>query len=260
MTTHKIDKERRLGVLRRNALDALKYAGITEPPIALEELVIPFSNDITIAPHELDGVVDGLLRWNGERQKFFLYYRPDKYRQRFNLAHEISHYLIPEHCRAIRSRLGEHYSKSGFVSKWQMEVEADVHASELLIPEPFLQKNPEPCFSDVDVLVDIFKTSIASTCQRIIDICDAPAALIHSSNGVVTWGRANQHFKDECGDPYWKDQKVPYDSCTNKNSSTQTDLSGPIDAGKWIDGHHATLWEEVRQFSEFGYTLTFLSI
>jgi len=246
--------------MRQNARSVIAAANVTEPPVNLLSLATLFRDDLTVRAHDLKGVADGLLRWNGSRQRFFLYYQPDKYRQRFNLAHELSHYLLPEHCRAIRARF-QHYSKSGFVSQSRIEREADIHASELLIPAMLLSGEEEPCLADVDRMVATFDTSFQCAARRLIDVCDPPAAMVVSHEGKVLWGFANEAFKEVCGNELWKGKRVPAGSCAARIVAGAPDLADNGNISDWFDSDvDQHVWEEARHFTESGHVLTIMSI
>lgn len=253
-----LDQDRRHAAIKAHARTALALAGITEPPVDLELLASRF-DDLVVHRHNLRNLADGLLRWNGKQRKFHLYYNPDRYRLRFNFAHELSHYLIDEHCQAIRSRLGKHFSKSGFVSQKPIEKEADLHASELLIPEHFLSGKDQPCFEDIDGIASTFDTSLQCAARRVLESSSDPAAMIYSDGRCARWGFNNEAFKLTYGDVFWKGQSIPSGSPTAQITGIKEDMSRDIDACLWVEDAGGTFWEEARYSHEFGFVLTILS-
>lgn len=115
---------------------------------------------------------------------------------RYSFAHELGHYLIPEH----RQGLMDFHKKMppntwathdfGFVS----EREAEYFAACLLMPEEEMKKyfgieNYSP--SGFMKLRDHFKVSLMAILLRYVDLIPAPAALICTKQRIYKWHSAS---------------------------------------------------------------------
>ncbi|MCU0688536.1 MAG: ImmA/IrrE family metallo-endopeptidase [Phycisphaerales bacterium] len=102
-------------------------------------------------------------------------------RQRFTLAHELGHLVIPWH-------IGElNYTQNG--SKSTMEVEADSFASELLLPSLWI-RNVVECQATLEDRIRVALTANCSMIATAIAISSAGSpgsVLAISSEGVVKW-------------------------------------------------------------------------
>jgi hypothetical protein len=109
--------------------------------------------------------------------------------ENFTIAHELGHYFLDGHALALLES-GAHYSKSGYMSKDVYEKEADLFASELLMPE-FLFRGAIAKggfgFALIKRLAEEAETSIVATAIRYAKIADDPVAVILSEGEQVQW-------------------------------------------------------------------------
>lgn len=104
-------------------------------------------------------------------------------RSRFTFAHELGHYFLAEHRAALASgRIPQHYSLAEFASHLPVEREADLFASNLLMPySTFLAKAATfpPGLGQITSLAAFYGTSVTATAFRALDgeILPAPAAV-----------------------------------------------------------------------------------
>ena len=110
-------------------------------------------------------------------------------RKRFAIAHELGHWFLHEKesqyfvCTAEQMR---DYKRS------PMEVEANIFASELLMPTFLfrpLADNAAPCLQSISHLAGIFNTSMTATGIKFVDLNRHECALVFSENGRVTWSK-----------------------------------------------------------------------
>lgn len=196
--TGNIDPARHRAQLRGLAREILQVYGVQSAPVQL--LQLPWSReDLVIFGKDLWGKYDGLLRWNPRQNRFFLYYDDGHpARARFNQAHELAHYILPEHHYAIRMGL-EHRSAAG---RWsttdRMEQEADMVAAELLVPAYLYQASAYDLgLRGIRAVRDAFDVSVPCAALKLIEHASEPAALICLKNGVVAWWRHNDAMAAE---------------------------------------------------------------
>ena len=115
----------------------------------------------------------------------------DSGRARFTLAHELGHYFIDDHRRALASgRTPSHPSITDYQSRNPVEQEADCFASHLLMPAgPFSKaaKKYALGFDGVLALKDQFGTSITSTAIRFTQLDLGPCTLVKWNPDGFAW-------------------------------------------------------------------------
>lgn len=87
-------------------------------------------------PFDIDGVSVNLKK-KGKRPTIIVNKTRPQSRQRFTLAHEIGHVIIPWHMGTIFDITEPHLSE-GAVDYWEMESEANTFATELLMPQDWV--------------------------------------------------------------------------------------------------------------------------
>jgi Zn-dependent peptidase ImmA (M78 family) len=110
-------------------------------------------------------------------------------RKRFAIAHELGHWFLHEAesqffiCTAEQMR---DYKGS------PMEVEANLFASELLMPTGLfrpLASDAEPRLERVKTLAGIFNTSLTATAMKFVDLNKHECILVLSTNKVISWSK-----------------------------------------------------------------------
>lgn len=110
-------------------------------------------------------------------------------RRRFAIAHELGHWFLHEAESQFFICTGEDmrdYKGS------PMEVEANLFASELLMPARLfkpLAEDAEPRMEFVKALAGRFNTSLTSTGMKFVDLNRHECILVLSTNGVVEWAK-----------------------------------------------------------------------
>ncbi len=145
---------------RKMARKVLKDYKLNQVPTDLKKLVEGLGlkfielND----PEDIDGAI---LEIDGKPKMAVLNTTKSIARQRFTLAHELGHIFLNHTKRDIydaeMSREGEDQISSKS-NKPPKEIEADVFASELLIPYEQLKKNKDK-LGDLDALAELFQVS-----------------------------------------------------------------------------------------------------
>lgn len=116
-----------------------------KPPVDIAALALPYAAlEVVDWPYDCDGLTVGLT--SGEPPRIFVKKTRNEPRQRFTIAHELGHVLLPWHIEEVACN-PEVESGSSFAGGLR-EREASAFASHLLVPDRFL----EPlCVGDIDV-------------------------------------------------------------------------------------------------------------
>jgi hypothetical protein len=109
--------------------------------------------------------------------------------ENFTVAHELGHYFLDGHVEALLTT-GTHYSRSGYLSNDVHEKEADLFASELLMPEflmrPAIARGGSG-FALIQRLAEQGCTSVVATAIRYAKLAEDPVAVILSEEREVRW-------------------------------------------------------------------------
>lgn len=130
-------------------------------PVDLEKVAREYAQlKYTDIPFEIDGISANLKK-KGVKPSIIVNTMKARRRQRFTLAHEIGHVIIPWHMGTIFDITD--IASSCAVSYWQMEEEANAFATELLMPTSWLQE------------LIIQDTNLARLTSKIINLADVSA-------------------------------------------------------------------------------------
>ena len=241
----------------RRHLDPARVTEIRELAEAVADEYFP---DRRIEPEELlrrkgitfnynhyGSTFDGMLEWkNGA---FHVYCNLDRVgtfdspRARFTLCHELGHYYIDEHRTAITAgKLPAHPSTCEYESDTIMEREADLFASNLLMPrQRFIRsvaKMP-PGLGTVLTLARQFGASVTSTALQFVKTSEIECALIKWNPPTKTWSWVSPAMYDSgFGKTITSRHQIP------EGSATDQALSGlyPPPSGFFSSGGTATDW------------------
>jgi Zn-dependent peptidase ImmA (M78 family) len=128
----------------------LVQAGVTAPPVPVEDIIR--KRGIAIRPTASLGDVSGLVLRKGKEIIIGVNRREVPARQRFTLAHELGHALLHygEEVRFDKDfRVNLRSETSGFGVDVE-EIEANFFAACLLMPQRFLEADPEAALIDVE--------------------------------------------------------------------------------------------------------------
>jgi hypothetical protein len=214
---------------------------------AIDPILIIDRKGITLSFGRYGGFFDGMLECRAGL--FHIYCNLDRVehsgssRARFTLAHELGHYFIDEHRRALLvGRALAHPSRCEFESDNVAEREADLFASNLLMPPgQFLAAATEAPrgLPGILALARRFKTSVTSTALRYAECNLAPCVVLKWTQDGFAWKwLSGQVF--EAG--YRK--TVESLSALPRDSATAEALSGvePPAKGFFERGSTAALW------------------
>lgn len=132
--------------------------------------------------------------------------------QNFTVAHELGHYFIDDHPMAVLAS-GNHYSRSGYISKDRYEREADAFAAELLMPWSLVSsliRKATPGFEGIKLLSESCESSLVAAAIRYCEVTDECVASVVSHQGTVEFMTASSSFKQLPGlDWLRKREQVP---------------------------------------------------
>lgn len=161
-----------------------------DPAMILEE------NDVSISYGQYGPHFDGML--HHEEGTFHVYCNEERCgprhdgRARFTLAHELAHFLIPEHNAALRNGVAP--SHPSFCSKpnakLYVEVEADFFASRVLMPEVRFAELANQAGTGLSGMCKVARelgTSLQSTALRFQDSLTHPCAFVVWRDGKEPW-------------------------------------------------------------------------
>lgn len=237
-------------------------------PVPIEEMVI--ANDIQKverlggAPEFVGMLVTDETKsygniWIGEDM------RPT--RQRFTIAHEFGHFLLPHHtqmnyqCSNKDISQGEKCSTPEAEREW----EANRFAAELMLPKhqfvKRLGKVAAPCLSHIERLSVTFDMSVEATARRYLNLAGFQCCLIFSKNGVVTRppARSPDFSHWPCISPK---QKVPAISTAARQGSGLGDFN-EISGDEWLASDYRKIPDQIQEqtlYQEDGYAITLLWI
>lgn len=191
--------------------------------------------------------------------------------QRFSVAHELGHYLLPGHYESLLPNDGIHESKAGFLSENKYEREADHFAAGLLMPQGLFTKEidkRQTGFTAIDKIADICMTSLTATAIRYTQFTSEPMAAVLSDGLKIDWCFMSDELK-EIGRLDWpkKGQSPPRDSVTHSfNKKKENIKNGENETGNssfmnWFGGNRDfEIEEEAIGLGNYGKTLTILTV
>ncbi|MDR0683013.1 MAG: ImmA/IrrE family metallo-endopeptidase [Dysgonamonadaceae bacterium] len=144
---------------------------------------------------------DGLLEYDGN---FHIYLNvrnnltPDNPRIRFSFAHELGHYFIDEHRNALVTGKSLHKSYNQYLRRNIVELEADLFASNLLMPkQSFLDDITNKKFS-IDIINSLknkYKVSFTACAIQFLNIGNHPIMIVYAENNQIKWKFFSEDFR-----------------------------------------------------------------
>jgi Zn-dependent peptidase ImmA (M78 family) len=171
----------------------------------VDPLAIIQEHDITVSFNDYGTYFDGLLHCKEGR--FHIYCnlggnnKSSEGRQRFTLAHELGHFIIPEHHSALRSGEAPHHPSfcSQDNSEIYVELEADFFASRLLMPERRMKEKTKKNGWDLEGIrrtATELKTSLLSTVLRFSESNDYDCAFVIWRENRKPWFSVSNAFRN----------------------------------------------------------------
>ncbi len=119
-------------------------------------------------------------------------------RRRFCVAHELGHFVLRHSETGWLSCADGQLDEFGGAEAARLETQANMFASELLLPEALVRKRCEVSpvdFGPVKRLRDDFQTSLTATAIRFVRFSSEACAIVFSKDGKVKWSRKSEDFK-----------------------------------------------------------------
>lgn len=141
---------------RDQAMSLLKMANIVEAPIDIYKIAKMLG--FTIIEADFPDNYSGEIYIEGKIKSIGINKNQTKNRQRFSIAHELGHYLNPQQYIDEEEVSGD--TEFDYTNPLhQQEKEANMFASELLIPKEFLIKDLDIFGLDIDKLTEKYQVS-----------------------------------------------------------------------------------------------------
>jgi len=181
-------------------------------------------------------------------------------RKRFAIAHELGH-LELKHSPGGLIECADREFLLWYKSQNEKEVEANVFAAELLMPEKFFSRKLEktlPSMELVELLAEEFQTTLTAAAIRYIDLCGERCALVFSTDGVIVWSHRSPELH------HWIPPKRKLSSFSyaadffSKGTVPRNMETVRLDA--WVEG--GSEWEQMKEqsraLSSYNSVLTLL--
>lgn len=150
---------------------------------------------------------DGMTWYEAEQDKFYMHINTARHNDanntkgRFTLAHELGHYFLDHHRRALQNgTMKPHihrYEPLGKNEEWMIEREADEFAANLLMPTiTFKSVFSKKAFSGelVKSVASKFNVSFSACALRYMKLNLIPIMLVYAKNGKVKWQMHSTDF------------------------------------------------------------------
>lgn len=251
-------------------LEILKAEPSLEIPIPISQLALQL--DITeIVPLATEGYEGGLLTTADKYQGIILFNAESpEPRQRFTIAHELGHFLLPWH---IPSPDGQFLCSLGDMQalslkegdkRRQMEVEANRFAGLLLIPPQKLRTDMarfrDPGLEQIVRLATRYEVSKEAMARAFVQYHNQTLAVVLAKDGVILREYRHRKFPNLTVS---RQKPLPGQSLLKRRAHAPGSVSAmdETDAGVWIDvrrGSEApSLFEQVL-VQRSGYSMTLL--
>ena len=252
----------------REAEQLIKRLEVTDLPI--DPIKIAESFDIMVKPMPVDGGVSGMLIRQGN--EFCIGYATHIQNEgfrRFSIAHEIGHYVLPDHVDAMLAHDDRHSSNAGFATNDPFEREADIFAASLLMPNDLFAREMKSLgdgLTAIEVLSKRFVTSLIATANRYVEKAEIPVAMIVSSSNKINYSFMSDSLRDFKGLEWLhKGDSLPEGTETKIFNSSRENVVGTervqerVELKDWFGGsRNIPGIEEIIELGRYGKTLTIL--
>ena len=241
----------------RNLLEELD---IKQTPTPVEDICKHFDIECDL---EANITTEALLIAGGTRKRPLIAIKANQQYEtkvRFSLAHELGHFIIPEHQNSwylcTIDDLNDYREKN-------IETEANQFAAELLLPSLWLTHK----IKRHDVTIDMLKaiageceTSLTSTAIQVAGLCPDRIAVIFAQGGQIIWYRKAKSFDLFLAPGNLKNPSIALR--LHQEPSPYSESAGlvPLHAWTYDDRLYNELYEESLYMPSLNSTLTVLKI
>jgi Zn-dependent peptidase ImmA (M78 family) len=238
----------------------------------VDPIIVAKKNEISVFPMEQEEQgVSGMLLMSGNN--FGISYAVrlnNRGYEHFSIAHELGHFFLEGHTDSMFSSSEIHKSSAGNPTGDIFERQADLFASNLLMPEDWFRNclwKYEPGYDGISKMAELCQTSLTSTAIRYVTLAETKIGIIVSSNGVIDYCFLSEKMKriPEMVFPR-KGWKVPKETSTASLCDTSTHPSGivtktDVRLSDWFECR-SSVWasEEIINLGSYGKTLTIVSV
>jgi len=244
--------------VRRKAQETLRRFGFARTaPVCVES--IAWALGVEVVEGELAGALAALTSVGARGRIRVSTANAAPERRRFSLAHELGHFVLGHGVAAVHRD-----DDLALASTKHVEAEANLFASELLMPEPLAGPMCEvsPVNLDaVDAVASRFSVSRLAASIRFVELASEPCAAVFSQRKLVRWVAASRTFPQGVV----RGQRLDRDSLAFDyfHGRTLPGASQVVDASAWFDGTVsptglAELWEHTSALDALDATLSIL--
>jgi hypothetical protein len=158
---------------------------------------VAYALGLEIRHRKAESYEGALLRVPGSRAGFIVLNSKikEESRQRFTLAHEIGHHVLPGQQELAMPCVARR------IENWQQALEPDERAAnrfaaEILMPREAIQEwlDQEPSLEAIRSIADACRTSLTSSAVRLAELTRYAAAVVWSEAGRALWYHASPSF------------------------------------------------------------------
>ena len=178
----------------------------------------------------------------------------------FTLAHELGHYFIPEHMEPIYACNIDELEPGNRTVNKKEEKEADLFASDLLLPSRFIEKKSNRRLQDIISVAQTYNISIPAVAIRMMEYSYDNVAFVCCKNNKIEWYATSLGFKEHLILKDLNRLSIPELSLMNKCIENNSTISkGKIPAYVWLENMDSSSYieEEALYYSKYktGYIL-----
>ena len=173
-------------------------------------------------------------------------------RRRFSVAHELGHFVLKHSSSGWLSCAEAEMNDFGGASS-RFETQANIFASELLLPEKLVSRRCEVSpvdFGPIKRIADEFQTSITATAIRFVAFSPEVCAVLFSQEGRIKWSRKSEDFGGFIRG--WGEELDPWSLAIDyfkKGGVLQHEEPAGVPGTAWLEGWMAENVSEVVEHS-----------
>ena len=243
--------------LRRLESEAQRAAASVLERYAVEEAshlqLEAFAKDLgaEVVEGNLDGCIARLVRSGDTGLIRVSTTVTNRGRRRFCVAHELGHFILRHADSGWLTCAEGELEEFGGGEAARLETQANMFASELLLPEPLVRRKCEVSpvdFEPVKRIAVEFETSLMATAIRFVRFSPESCVLVFSRDGRIKWTRKSEDFKLHT---HGWGERLPKGSLAEVYFRKGTITDGPMDVGSdaWLVDWSAEKVPEVVEHS-----------
>jgi len=268
-TTDPVTKEK-FREIEALVADTLECHALPFPPVDVERMCE--HEGIALLPSDYHDSFDSRIEYHKTKGKFLLFLDTadrgrTEGRRRFSIAHELGHFYLPDHRKALLDGVTHYSDTETFSPSATTEAEADEFAARLLMPtKTFGREMRDVGVDELHRLARVFGTSLTATAHRMIGETFKACSVVFSDGKRVRYAKHSESGRMSYLYGIHKGGRVPEMSRTAAFADTGKleKKTAVIPADYWyksLQGRRRVderiVWEEVGSLGPYGY-VTFL--